>query len=228
MGLRTLYILLGLLLIFCVYDLKAQKKLKQGYIQYQVTAIQDVDIQSEEMRSQVAQMGINIYFKNELIRTDENLGIEEMGTLENTSTGIMHILMNMGTLKYAIRFTTAAMIAQKTLQGDYNCSIEYIDETKRISGYDCKLAIITFENLSQIRVYYTDKIAYANTNFTSNFHKLDGFPIQYITLGPGGVELQLTMSVLKKKLPKKVMLLIPPDYKETTMAELESMMALPE
>ncbi len=224
---KTRYLLLGLVLLCATLELNAQKKLKQGFIHYKVTAIQNIELFTIDVKPLVPKMGIKIYFKDNMILTQMNTGMEDISTLENTDSRLIFLLMNMGMAKYAVRYTTDEMIAQKDKQGDYAHSIEYTEETKKISGYKCKLAILTFENNSQIFVYYTKKLAYANKNFTSNFYKLDGFPIQFTSLGPGGTQIEYTATVIKTKLQNTDILVIPPDYEETTMGELQKMLMAP-
>lgn len=60
-------------------------------------------------------------------------------------------------------------------------NIEYTQETKKISNYNCKKAIITIDNESNdtFTVFYTNKIEIENPNWSSQFMGIDGVMLEY-------------------------------------------------
>lgn len=101
---------------------------------------------------------------------------------------------------------------------------EYMDETKKIAGYDCKKAIMTVaagEQKITMEIFYTEEIS-GNTGL-SQFEGLKGFPLQYST-DMGQFTMVLTADKVEEKKVSDDAFSIPEGYEHVSVEELQRSM----
>jgi GLPGLI family protein len=102
-------------------------------------------------------------------------------------------------------------------------TIEYLEETKEIAGYNCKKAVykIMKDGTEAVfEVFYTGELpAEANTQFKG----IDGFPMEYIIEAQGMVITYSAIDVSEEKIDKSLGE-IPSGYEQMTYDEFMQMM----
>ncbi|MFC4261612.1 DUF4412 domain-containing protein [Ferruginibacter yonginensis] len=121
---------------------------------------------------------------------------------------------------------------------DVSSTITYVDETKKIAGYNCKKALIItdrFISKDTLVVWYTPELKFPNVSSTggtsgfgnfgnqsaNSFDKIDGFVMQYQRNMPRGrvMEVKVTKIDIEKELADKEFEL-PKDVEFKTMKEM--------
>lgn len=99
--------------------------------------------------------------------------------------------------------------------------IEYIeDETKEISGYECKKAIIKTEDGSEVEIYYTEDLP--NIDVSDQAEGIKGFPMEITMITDMFTSITRVNSVQEGKL-EKIKMDIPEGYELKTKEEFKQM-----
>ena len=98
--------------------------------------------------------------------------------------------------------------------------IQYTNKTKKIAGYKCKKAIITW-GIESFDVYYTDKIKIAGINWNNSYPEIDGILLQY-QADIFGIKTVFTAKNIEETKIDSLEFLIPEDYKESSYEKLDS------
>jgi GLPGLI family protein len=106
------------------------------------------------------------------------------------------ILMEAMGQKYKMSMTTDE-VKSVELESTEGITIEYIDETKMIAGYECKKALVTMEGFDEKAIfYYTEKIAPLQLSGMEGLH-LKGLPLEYI-ISMGGMKMVMKATTVEK------------------------------
>ena len=101
------------------------------------------------------------------------------------TTGNAVILRELGANKFMTRLDSKAWVK---LNEKYNgMTISYVNETKKILGYECKKAMLQLQNGSSFTAYYATAIAPSVREFEYQFKDIPGFVLEYETQ-EGGVQ----------------------------------------
>ena len=112
------------------------------------------------------------------------------------------------------RAKTDSTMKPRSRTVDFKSEIVYINETKKIAGYDCKKALIITDKLlakDTQAVWYTPEVKFANVsstggtsgigNFggsnTGNFDKIDGFVMMYERNMPRGRKMEVKVTKIE-------------------------------
>ncbi|MBN2729103.1 MAG: hypothetical protein JXR53_07750 [Bacteroidales bacterium] len=160
---------------------------------------QIVKVLGNQHRTEIMSGGANIYI---------------IANGNDSSTIILLDISSMG-LKYYMKTEKEKILAEM----EDEPKINYLDETKTISGYECKKAeyITTDEYGDEVAtvVYYSEELGNESTNFGGTFHGLKGFPMEYsIETEQGTVTYAVTNVQTKKTKIKDIIFMIPTDYEE--------------
>ncbi len=138
------------------------------------------------------------------------------------------------------RSNTDTAMKRRTRTVDFQATVVYLDETKKIAGFSCKKALIITDKLlskDTLAVWYTPEIKFANVASTggtsgmgammggfggaTNFEKIDGFVMQYERNMPRGrvMEVKVTKIDLDKDIAAKEFE-IPKDVELKSMKEM--------
>lgn len=132
--------------------------------------------------------------------------------------------------------TDTAMRGMRNLLNTAAATVAYTEETKKISGYNCKKAYVITDRLlskDSLAVWYTPEIKFAgvfstggtsalgNMGGPNNFDKIDGFVMQYERDMPRGrkMEVKVTKIETDKEIADKEFDL-PKDVEIKTMKEM--------
>ena len=143
----------------------------------------------------------------------------------------------------AARAKTDTAIKQRVRTVDVATTVTYLEETKKIAGYNCKKALLItdrFVKRDTLAVWYTPDIKFANVPSTgglagvpmmrmmsgggaANFDKINGFVMMYETKMPRGrtMEVKVTKIEIDKDIAAKEFD-IPKDVEIKTMKEMQS------
>jgi hypothetical protein len=124
----------------------------------------------------------------------------------------------------AERMKTDTNMKRRTRNVDFNSTVAYTEETKKIAGYNCKKAYIITDKLlrkDSLAIWYTPELKFPNVASTGgtsslgmmssffggalNFEKVDGFVMMYETKMPRGrvMEVKVTKIELDKEIAAK-------------------------
>ncbi len=138
------------------------------------------------------------------------------------------------------RSNTDTAMKRRTRTVDFQATVVYLDETKKIAGFNCKKALIITDKLlskDTLAVWYTPEIKFANIASTggtsgmgamaggfggaTNFEKIDGFVMQYERSMPRGrvMEVKVTKIDMDKDIAAKEFE-IPKDVELKSMKEM--------
>jgi hypothetical protein len=128
------------------------------------------------------------------------------------------MLKRMDSMREA-RANTDTNMKRRTRTVDFQSTVSYLEDTKKIAGFNCKKALIITDRLlskDTFAVWYTPEIKFANVPSTggtsgigvmaggfggaTNFEKIDGFVMQYERNMPRGrvMEVKVTKIDLEK------------------------------
>ena len=139
----------------------------------------------------------------------------EVTVILNSETGDVLTLMNVMGQKYATKTSS------NDVKEEDKPEIEYTEETKEISGYNCKKALVTDKNGNEIEVYYTKDI---DVKVSSAVDGIDGFPMQ-VTVVNDMFTMTQTVTKVENGKVKKIKMEVPSDYEVKTLEELQKMQA---
>lgn len=200
-------------------------QLKEGHIAY------DIEMTSEDPDMAMAvQMfsgsTMDLYFSDKKARTDLSMGsMMSMTTLVDNETEEVMILMG-GMMGDKGILTNSKEMAANDDTDMPEPKITLTNETKVISGYKCKKAIITDDEGGEMEYWYTEEIKSVTTDKKSEISKLPGLALQYAT-NKDGMVMTFTASNIETKLDAKTIkdkfsMTIPDGYEKMTYEEFTS------
>lgn len=157
------------------------------------------------------------YIGKGFTRVEQKSTIGDQITINNLSTGVTTVLLDLMGKKIAI--STEDIEDENKVEP----TIEYLDETKDIAGYSCKKAIYKMmkDGVEVVfDVYYTEDLpAEANTQFKG----IEGFPMEYVIESQGMIITYSAIEVSEDKIDKSLGE-IPKGYEQMTYEEFMEMM----
>lgn len=208
-------------LVFASVALSAYKPtaITAGKIEYDIEVVESELSYLEEMM--VGMATVSISFKDEAVRTDFNVTMASTTIIHDGASkqGLM-LMSNPITGNKAVKLDKD--VDSRDAKGKYK--LEYLSETKKIAGYDCKKAIATLEDGTKLNIFYTDKISPKNRSTKYTFEDLKGFPLE-MEVKQDRMVVKLTALKVDTKSPASNLfsLAVPDDYELTTMEELEKL-----
>jgi len=183
---KSLFIVLSLLWVF---NAKAQKRITEGTIAY------DIVVNTGNSNPSIADMfnGATsiVYLKGYQTRFERvsSLGVES--TIVDGKSGNVNVLKEYGEQKYMITMTPANWKdANKKYEG---IVFEYKDEYKDIAGYKCQKAIGTMKDGTMINVFFTKDLVANNREFEYAYKSLPGLAMEFETI-IGSLKVTYTVS----------------------------------
>ncbi len=168
----------------------------QGTVIYQMS----VEGLPPEQASMMGDMDMKIIWKGNRAYIEQNSMMYSMKTVSDEKSTLM--LMDMMGKKSYMRVNAEK---QKDKQNDLpEYKVEYTNDTKKIAGYDCKKAIVTFKIKEEkdvvVEVWYSEQIPnvynsnqnYSNRRQGNTFlAKVKGLPLEY-TIPQGQMLVKVT------------------------------------
>ena len=197
-------------------------QIKEGHVKFKI----DIESNNPEMQMQVAMLQnskLDLFFNNKTTRSEFAMGtIMTMITVANAETDQLLMLMSGMVGKQAIK-TTITEINKKKPEDAIN--VKLVDETKTILGFKCNKALITDAEGNESVFWYTSEIEVDKKGQSMFSEKIPGFALEY-EMSQQGLKMTMTAVEVDKKLDKKQKelfdLVIPTDYKEITLEDLNS------
>ena len=191
-------------------------KLNEGVITYNLEYLDDG---SEKPIIELLPTDMTITFKKHYsIQVVEGwMGIFRIAGIrhnkENTKTALLEIMADK--YIYTVRGKGEAF-GFNPMKGK---KIKFEDETKEIAGYNCKKAVVTWENKT-FDVYYTDEIKIEDPNWNNPYPEIDGVLMEY-QIDMFGIRTQITAKSVEEKDIEEETFDIPADYKKVSKKEME-------
>jgi GLPGLI family protein len=195
------------------------KSISEGEIEYN---IEYLDNERDNPLIMLLPKRMSVLFKNNSSynQIEGFLGTFKLTYILNDTEQKNYTLFQLMDKKYYSQ--TDANTISFGFQNMNNVKIEYSDKEKKIAGYNCKGAIIKFENSEQkdIEVYFTDDIAINNPNQNTPFSEIKGVLMEF-TMNLMGVNMRIkTKKVLNKKIEPEIFE-VPENFTKVSPKELE-------
>jgi len=207
-----------LALIFNIQQAKAQEKLKEGKITFEITISN-----AEEMNDQMLAMmpkEMVVYFKSGKSRGEMDMMGGKVVSITDSKAGETISCMDIMGKKQAIKTTREDAEKEKAKMGEYDVKIT--DETKDIAGYKCKKAEITYKDKKEhdgtIDVWFTNELEASNSEKYS-WKGIDGYMMEF-SIDQRGMGMKFTCTEVKKQSVSDDMFKIPEGYTVMTQEEM--------
>lgn len=168
-------IFLGIILSLFSLQSKAQKKLTEATISY------DIVVNTNNSKPQAADLldGARsvIYLKGNSSRSEMISSLGTQATVIDGKTGNVTVIKDYGEQKYMIKMTPENWKeSNKKYEG---ITFTYLNEFKIIAGYNCQKAIGRLIDSSVFTVYFTKDLMPMNRDFEYLNRNLPGLAMQY-------------------------------------------------
>ncbi|MBY0477551.1 MAG: hypothetical protein K2Q24_07880 [Chitinophagaceae bacterium] len=162
-------------LVMLAAQAQAQQAYSEGVVVYNVI----VNTGNNEAKAADLLDGATqkIWFKGVNTRTELTSILGKTITLHDSKAGNAVVMNEYGDQKILIRMTKENYQDRNSKYA--GIQYEFLPDTKKILGYNCKLAIAKMKDGSTFRVYYTPEIAFQNKDYGVQFQNLPGFPLEY-------------------------------------------------
>lgn len=118
-----------------------------------------------------------LFFKGPQTRTELVSILGNTVTLHDNKSGNAVVMNEYGDQKIMIRMTKENYEDRnKKFAG---VQFEIKNETKKILGYECKLAVAKLKDGSSFKVYFAPDLVFQNKDYGMQFQSLPGFPLEY-------------------------------------------------
>lgn len=189
----------------------------EGIIEYDME-VQGNDI-TPEIASRMPKESI-IYVKNTLSRVEIKTGVSDITVIADNAANSATTLMNILGNKLAVKVDSADINKAVEQLGEYE--IKYLDEKRKIAGYNCEKALIIRQNAADTStVWYTRELPAIYTSMTRGLPKIDGFPMEVTTV-QNGINVKMTVREIKEQPVDAALFEIPSDYKIVEQDKLQS------
>ena len=141
------------------------------------------------------------------------MGIFKTELLAFPETRTVYQLVKLMNQKHALR------VDSKDIESLYaelpEMKIHFVDSTKKVAGYNCKMAVVTFkDNVKEgFSIFYTDEIDLENSNWFTPFHEIRGVLLEY-QVRKYNYELRLTATRVVSEDIDESYFVVPNDYVE--------------
>ncbi|HNQ60984.1 MAG TPA: DUF4412 domain-containing protein [Bacteroidia bacterium] len=212
-----------LFLFLCsVNYLHAQNQygLTSGKIVFEISYMDDrLDAQTKAMMPTETIM----YFKNKKSRVNISMAMGSTSIISDDASKKSTVLMDFMGNKFAMESTYEDNKKEMSKSGEY--TVEKLDGSKVIAGYNCKKAKVTQthkgENIS-FDVWYSNEIGINNAG-ANGLEGIEGCMLEY-ELIQNGTHMKMSTKSISKEDVKDSMFTVPDGYTMTTPEALKSMM----
>jgi GLPGLI family protein len=200
-------------------------QMTEGHIAYKIDASTD----NPEMQMAIGMMQgstMDIFFKDKATRSEMKMGaMMSIITITNETSKDVLMLMSGMMGNTAVKSNLTEYEERRDEQAKFEVTL--IDETKEISGYSCKKALLSNEEGLESVYWYTDQIMASKKGQSYLSEEIPGFPMQF-ELNNQGMKMTMTVTTVESKLDKKKAsslfeMAIPSGYTEMTLDQLKNM-----
>ena len=107
------------------------------------------------------------------------MGAFQTNLISNSNTYTFTNAVNLFNKRYQATVDKSSIA--KVNKGFENASVIFLDDTKKIAGFNCKKALVIFGDVSgsDHYVYYTEEIKYTDPNWSTPFRDIPGVLMEY-------------------------------------------------
>ncbi len=162
-------------LTISISQLNAQQAYNEGVVSYNIA----VNTGNNEAKAADLLDGATqkIWFKGVNTRTELTSILGKTVTLHDSRAGNAVVMNEYGDQKILIKMTKENYEDRNSKY--MGIQFELLPDTKKILGYNCKLAIAKMKDGSTFKVYYTAELSFQNKDYGIQFKNLPGFPLEY-------------------------------------------------
>ncbi|MFA4851622.1 MAG: hypothetical protein WC868_05610 [Bacteroidales bacterium] len=223
---NTFRVLMTVAVVFGINESSFAQKDKKAF---QGTITYNISYKGENLTpAQKAQLPASVVetIKDCKTKTETAAGILTITSITDGTAKSATMLIDIGDNKFALKQTEADI--NKKQADEPKLTVNITQETKVISGFTCKKAIVTTTledgTVNNDTLYFTEELGCKDINFSSGYKDIPGKILQYTVYN---TEMQFstfyTVKEIKKSKISDNIFLIPIDYKETTEEELNKM-----
>jgi GLPGLI family protein len=187
----------------------------EGKIIYQIS-YKDLPAEMKNYEAMLPkEMTIQLKGNRSRVEQNQMMGRNVVVSDMDNKNGFME--MEMGGQKLRMNISTEEFDQQQSKIEN----IEYLTETKNISGYPCKKAIIKDDsgNLA-MTIFYTEKI---KNQAQKEFIGLKGFPLEY-SMSQNGINMLMTANVVSEESVSDAVFEKSEGFQDISQADLQKMM----
>jgi len=187
----------------------------EGKIVYQIS-YKDLPAEMKNYEAMLPkEMTIQLKGNRSRVEQNQMMGRNVVVSDMDNKNGFME--MEMGGQKLRMNISTEEFDQQQSKIEN----IEYLTETKNISGYPCKKAIIKDDsgNLA-MTIFYTEKI---KNQAQKEFIGLKGFPLEY-SMSQNGINMLMTANVVSEESVSDAVFEKSEGFQDISQADLQKMM----
>ncbi len=194
-------------------------RISEGVIEYEVTY---PNISPDDMLAGLMPTSMTMKFKNNQFNAELSAGMGMFRTnfISNSNDYFLINSVKLINKKYSTRLD---MNAVNKLNEKYNkFFISKLDEKKEIAGYNCKKALVVFDDVANesFYVYYTDEINLRNPNWSNIFKEIDGVLLEY-QMERYGILMKFTAKSVSNTKVDDSEFHLSNDYENLTLNDLE-------
>jgi len=197
------------------------EKITEGKASYAITF---VDL-TPEMKQTEAMLPkkMTMYFKGHNFRSEMPTSFGNTITIYNATKKEFYLLMDMMGQKSALVQTELEMDETRKTAPVKNLHVKKLEETKKIAGYMCKKAEISFEMdgiTEKVDCFYTTELpAVGNQNTSPGFDQIEGFMMEY-SLNLQGVKMKMVVEEINAQTINADYFVIPKGFTVKSRKEL--------
>lgn len=195
------------------------RRISEGIIEYDVTY---PNIDPDDMLAGLMPTSMTMKFKKNQFNAELSAGMGMFKTnfISNSNDYFLINSVKLINKKYATRLDKKAV--EKMNEKYSKFYISKINEKKEIAGYNCKKALVVFDDVTNesFYVYYTNDIHIDNPNWSNIFKEIDGVLLEY-QMERYGIMMKFTAKSITKAELNDSEFQLTSDYENLTLADLE-------
>lgn len=204
--------------------LSSRAQLSEGHFQFTINMSSD-NPEMEMAMSMMQGSTLDVFFSGDKTRSEMQMGtMMKMVTITDVKSDVMLMLLSGMIGNKAIKSTITELNKEAEAE-KANYTVELVNETKNIEGYDCKKALLKDEEGHEMIFWYTEEIVVNKSGQNYLNDQVPGFPLAFELL-QGDMLMSMTVTKLEKKIDKKADLFntsIPSGYQEMTLEQMKQM-----
>lgn len=215
---KIVFFLLYVAVLFSACKNFGGKRISEGEIVYTITYPNS----KNNMMTSLLPTEMVYKFKGDKSISDFNasMGLFGMSIISDYKNKTLTQLVKVLNDKKGISFNQKQV--KDLINEEDKMKIEFTKETKIISGYKCKKAVITFENPSRqgFDIFYTNDLAINNPNWYTIFKDIDGVILEY-QISRYNIDMKLTAKTVTQLELDDEVFTTPTDYRMVSRREID-------
>lgn len=195
------------------------RRISEGLIEFEVSY---PNIDPDDMLAGLMPSSMVMKFKKNQFNAELSAGMGMFKTnfISNSNDYFMINSVKLINKKYATKLDRNAVDTQNSKYSKFY--ISKLDEKKEIAGYNCKKALVVFDDVANesFYVYYTDEINIQDPNWSNIFKDIDGVLLEY-QMERYGIMMKFTAKSVTQTKVEDSDFQLTTDYETLTLSDLE-------